>query len=117
MSEGIGVRAIINLNKMGFTDDEIIKAGNYVDNILRSSNTRYGFKPGGILGYANSNSGAASVLERARKGVSRDIVLPPGWAPGWRDYDKVGTSPAPTPPFISSPRTPLLCAAKGTGCD
>ena len=47
-------------------------------------------------GHANSNAGAARVLEVAKPGSSDDKgIRPNGYAPGWSRPDAVGAAPKP----------------------
>ena len=93
---GTDLTAEIDLNALGFTDDEIIAAGETVNELLGNTenpgSTEYKFNPNGTDGYANSNSGIARVLEEAKSGSSKEIPWP-RYALGWRHSSIVGTAP------------------------
>ncbi len=98
-SKGTDVTKVVDLNKIGFKDDAVVKSGNAVDKIAGTPDkpgpTKYNFWPDGKPGDANSNSGAARVLEGAKPGSTGSIPTPRGVTPGWRDSGQVGTSATP----------------------
>jgi hypothetical protein len=99
---GTGVTLVVDLNKRGFTDDAIMKAGMKVNGILgdkqKPGPTSYFFWPGGTQGFANSNSGFARVLEEAKPGSTKNFPLARGFTPGFQFPYLVGTTPAPPAP-------------------
>jgi hypothetical protein len=105
-ASGKGVTEKIDLNKLGFTDDGIVKSGKAVDKIAGTPDnpgpTKYNFWPDGKAGDANSNSAIARVLEGAKPGSRPSIPTPRGVTPGWKDGDKVGTAPKESHQCIGS---------------
>jgi RHS repeat-associated protein len=98
-----GGQGRVDLTERGLKDDDVIAAGNKVDGLVGTAAhpgpTNYDFAPTG-KGSANSNSGAARLLEEAEKGSSKEKGIRPSsgdFRLGWDHPEWVGTSPGPPP--------------------
>ncbi len=94
---GKGRFKTIDLNGLGFQDDDIVAAGDAVDAMLGTPDspgpTDYKFNANGKeRGKANSNGGAGRVLEDADPDAADNVPWPPG-AIGRNSSSEVGRSP------------------------